>query len=356
MQILVVLHVLLENMTTTGTFTVSAWTAKQATPRKLRVLPVSRNNALLGELSLARRRYAPAVRVTSAIISAIKGMLRWACISAGEMVPLREGVASLPIARGVSLSQIRSRHARGPLMRNVGILATVDIPLEVRTYVSQTETLLVVLVSRARQGKRAWEMALAASVQTARLRPHRNVIALPVHLEQLELVDNALRVLQAVVQTRAELTASVAQLVVPASTGSGVRSARWGISPLMACSATSRNQDTGQTLRDRDKSYVRAILVVLRESAFRVGPEKKAILTVLNAPHAFDVGTSLVARGASPATQVLYPTPSLVQHSASAAPFKEPQLLQAHGMQMLTGLRAARLQLSVTQALSPRRV
>ena len=155
MEILVVLHVLLENMTTTGTFTVNVWTVQQATPRKPRVLPAPRNNVLLEILSLVRRRCAAAARVTPAIISAIRGMLQWACIFAGGMVFLREGVASLPIAQRVLLSQIRSRHARGPLTRNVSILATVVIPLEVRTYVSPMETLLVVLVSRARQGKRA---------------------------------------------------------------------------------------------------------------------------------------------------------------------------------------------------------
>lgn len=356
MQILVVLHVLLENMTTTGTFTLSVWTVQQATPRKPRVLPAPRNNVLLGQQSLARRRYAAAARVTSATISVLKGMLQWACISAGEMVPLREAVASLPIARRVSPSQVRSRHARGPLTRNVSILATVGIPLEVRTYVSRMETSLVVLASRARQGKRAWGMVLAASVWTAQLRPHRSVIVLPVRLEKLELVDNALRVHQAVVQTRAELTALAAQLVVLASTGSGAHSVQWGISPQRASSATSRNPDISQTLRVRGKSYVLATLAVRRESAFRVGPGKRVILTALNVPLAFDVGTSLVAKDASPATQVLYPTTRLVQHSASAALFKEPQLLQAHGMQMLTGLRAASLQLSVTQALNPRRV
>lgn len=155
MEILVVLHVLLENMTTTGTFTVSVWTVQQATPRKPRVLPAPRNNVLLEELSLARRRCAAAARMTSAIISAIKGTLQWACISAKEMVPGREGVASLLIAQRVSKSQIRSRHARGPLTRNVSTLATVVISLEVRTYVSPMGTLLVVLVSRAGQGKRA---------------------------------------------------------------------------------------------------------------------------------------------------------------------------------------------------------
>ena len=356
MEILVVLHALLENMTTTGTFTLSVWTVQQATPRKPRVLPAPRSNVLLGQWSLERRRYAAAARVTSAVIGVIKGMLQWACISAGEMVPLREAVASLPIARRVSPSQIRSRDARGPLTRNVSILATVVISLEARTYASPMETLLVGLVSRARQGKRAWGTVLASSVQTAQLRPHRSVIVLPVRLEKLELVDNALRVLQVVVQTQAELTASAAQLVVLAPTGSAAHVAHWGISPQMASSATSRDQDTGQTLRVRDKSYVLAILVALRESAFRVVPEKRAILTALNVPLAFDVGTSLVARDASRATRVLYPTPRLVQHSASAAPCKEPQLLQAHGMRMLTGLRAARLQLSVTQALSPRRV
>lgn len=356
MQMLVVLHVLLANMTTTGTFTVSVWTVQQATPRKLRVLPAPRNNVLLGELSLARRRCAAAARVISAIISAIKGMLQWACISAGGMVPSREGVASLLIAQRVSPSRIRSRHARGPLTRNVITLAIVVISLEARTYASPMGTLLVARVSRARLGNRAQGMALAASVQTAQLRPHRSVIVLPVHLEKLEVVDSALSVRQAVAQTRAELTALVAQRVVLASTGSGAHSVHRGISPQMASPAASRNPDIGQTRSVRDKSFVLAILVVLRESAFRVGPEKRVILTARNVPLASDVGTSLVAKDASPATQVLYPTTRSVQHSASAAPFKEPQQSQAHGMQMLTGLRAARLQLSVTRALSPRRV
>ena len=199
-------------------------------------------------------------------------------------------------------------------------------------------------------------MVLAASVHTAQLRPHRSVIVLPVQLEKLELVDNALCVRRVVVQIRAELTALVAQLVVLASTGSGARSVHRGISPQMASSAPSRIPDIGQTLRVRGKSCVLAILVVLRESAFRVGPEKRVTLSARNVPLAFDVGTSLAARDASPATQALYPTTRLVQHSASAAPFKEPQQLQAHGTQMLTGLRAASLQLSVTQALSLRRV